>query len=348
MQRTVLLVASLASALCAQAPVAFETGVLPILKEHCFECHRGEHTDGNGRVRKPKGGLRLDGRSWILMGGKEGNVLTPGKPEQSPLYTRVVLPADHDERMPANGDPLGKEQSETLRGWIAAGADFGGWQGEALAAPSSAGSSESGAAAPAPVVAAVQAPVESSRSKLLAEVAGSLSPAPAGLVTKVAGDKARIEPVADGSPLLRVEFPGREDDVTDEDLAALAPLKEHIAYLGLGRTKITDVGCSAIGRMPRLLRLDLRETKVGDAGLGKLVGLKELRTLNLFSTEISDAGVTSILRLPKLTELRVYETAITEAGLGKLRQGRGELNVVGAPELPGASTATPTRQGRRR
>ena len=342
MRRAVLFVASLASALCSQAPVAFETDVLPILKEQCFDCHRGQHTDANGRVRKPKGGLRLDGRSWILMGGKEGNVLTPGKPEQSPLYTRVVLPADHDDRMPANGDPLGKEQTETLRRWVAAGADFGGWQGEPLAAPTGA----EGAAQPTPVK--VELPVESSRSKLLADVAGSLSPAPAGLITKVAGDKARIEAVAEGSPLLRVEFPGREDEVTDADLAALAPLKEHIAYLGLGRTRITDVGCSAIGRMPRLLRLDLRETKVGDAGLGKLVGLKELRTLNLFSTEVSDAGVTSLLRLPKLIELRVFETAITDAGLAKLRQGRAELNVVAAPELPGAPAAAPARQGRRR
>ena len=136
--------------------------------------------------------------------------------------------------------------------------------------------------------------------------------------------------------------------MTDAEIAALALLEEHIAYLGLGRTRITDVGCSAIGRMPRLLRLDLRETKVGDAGLGKLVGLKELRTLNLFATEVSDAGVTSLLRLPKLIELRVFETAITDAGLAKLRQGRAELNVVAAPELPGAPAAAPARQGRRR
>lgn len=348
MRRAALFLSSLASALGAQAPVAFEADVLPILKEQCFDCHRGQHTDSNGRVRKPKGGLRLDGRSWILMGGKEGNVLTPGKPEQSALYTRVVLPADHDDRMPANGDPLGKDQTETLRRWIAAGADFGGWQGEPLAAPSGPGPSGDRAATPTPVAVPVTAPAESSRSKLLAEVAGSLSPAPAGLVTKVAGDKARIEPVAEGSPLLRVEFPGREDEVTDADVAALAPLKEHIAFLGLGRTQITDVGCSAIGRMPRLVRLDLRETKVGDAGLGKLLGLKELRTLNLFSTEVTDAGVSSLLRLPKLAELRVYETGITDAGLAKLRQGRAELNVVAAPDLPGAPAAIPARQGGRK
>ena len=91
------------AALPAQAPVGFEADVLPILQAACFDCHRGEHTDATGRVRKPKGGLRLDGRGWILKGGKEGNVLTPGRAGQSPLYTRVVLPADHDDRMPANG-----------------------------------------------------------------------------------------------------------------------------------------------------------------------------------------------------------------------------------------------------
>ncbi len=328
----------------AQAPVAFEADVLPVLKERCFECHRGEYTDASGRLRKPKGGLRLDGRAWILMGGKEGNVLTPGRAEQSTLYTRVLLPADDDDRMPANGDPLGKEQTETLRRWIKEGADFGGWQGEPLAAASDTASG--GTAQPAPVKVAI--PEVSARSKLLAEVAGSLSPAPGGLITKAAGDKARIEALAPDSPLLRVEFIGHEEEVTDADLAALAPLKEHIAWLGLGRTKITDLGCSTIGRMPRLIRLDLRETKVGDAGLGKLVGLRELRTLNLFSTEVTDAAITSLLRLPKLTELRVYETGITEAGIARLVQDRAELNVVAAPELPGAPAATPARQGRRR
>ena len=95
------------SAVSVRAQVVdFSADVLPVLRDGCFRCHRGEYTDDNGRVRRPKGGLRLDGKAWILKGGKTGSVLTPGQALRSPMYTRTVLPADHDDRMPASGEPL--------------------------------------------------------------------------------------------------------------------------------------------------------------------------------------------------------------------------------------------------
>ena len=49
--------------------VDFEKQILPILKESCFKCHEKEHEDG-GKVKKPKGGLRLDGAAVIMKGGQ--------------------------------------------------------------------------------------------------------------------------------------------------------------------------------------------------------------------------------------------------------------------------------------
>ena len=45
--------------------VDFEKQVLPILKESCFKCHEKEHEDG-GKIKKPKGGLRLDHRDSAI------------------------------------------------------------------------------------------------------------------------------------------------------------------------------------------------------------------------------------------------------------------------------------------
>jgi hypothetical protein len=38
----------------------------------------------------------------------------PGDAENSELYRRTVLPAGHDEIMPAIGKPLGKKQTELI------------------------------------------------------------------------------------------------------------------------------------------------------------------------------------------------------------------------------------------
>lgn len=70
------------------------------------------------------GELRLDSRQAMLAGGSSGPALVPGQPEESPLYTLTVLPADDAEIMPpeGSGGPLGKELTEKLRRWIAEGA----------------------------------------------------------------------------------------------------------------------------------------------------------------------------------------------------------------------------------
>ena len=109
---TALLAHALSSARAADK-VDFEQQIKPILEFDCVRCHGPE---------KPKGGLRLDTRGGALKGGDNGPALVPGKPDQSPLYTSTILPADDDKHMPPKGDPLKKDQTELLRVWIEQGA----------------------------------------------------------------------------------------------------------------------------------------------------------------------------------------------------------------------------------
>jgi formylglycine-generating enzyme required for sulfatase activity len=66
----------------------------------------------------------LDSRQAALAGGISGPALVPGQPEKSLLYTTTLLPADHDQIMPPEGPPLARSQTELLKRWIAAGADW--------------------------------------------------------------------------------------------------------------------------------------------------------------------------------------------------------------------------------
>lgn len=319
------------------ARVDFTKQVLPILETRCFECHRAAYTDDKGRRRTPKGGLRLDGRQHILDGGDNGPVLTAGKSAQSELYTRTVLPDDHDEKMPNERDPLTRDQSETLKRWIDEGAEFGTWVGAAAEAAPPAAAAATAGAVPTPGAA-----------RFPATLAENLAPLAPTAFAKIAGGKALVTPIATDSPLLRVEFPGREDEVTDADVASLAPLREHVAVLTLARTKVSDQGLAHLARMPRIVQLDLRETKVTDRGIAALAALPELRQLNLFGTALTDGAVPALGKLAKLQSVHLWESAITERGLAELRKLLPEAQVVGAPALPEPEPAGAARGNRRR
>ena len=71
----------------------FTREVLPILSQHCFNCHG---PDENSR----KAGLRLDVREAALQSGdSDGAAIVPGQPDASALLARV-LSHDPDEVMP--------------------------------------------------------------------------------------------------------------------------------------------------------------------------------------------------------------------------------------------------------
>jgi hypothetical protein len=116
----------------AQDAVDFEKQILPILKESCFKCHEKEHED-KGKIKKPKGGLRLDSAATILKGGKEypdENVVA-GKPDASWLLKTMALPESDELAMPpeGKGDRVSAENQALIKKWIASGASFGAWKG---------------------------------------------------------------------------------------------------------------------------------------------------------------------------------------------------------------------------
>jgi hypothetical protein len=294
-----------------EAKVDFESRVLPILRERCFSCHEAPKTAPDGRAVKPKGGLRLDGRGWILRGSDEQSVLIPGDAGKSRLYTLTVLPADHEDRMPSKGDPLTKAQSETLRLWINQGAVFGTWTGASGGRVEAAPKVPEAVAVPPP-------PIVSSRLTLLVTLSKGLTPASAAELERARKAGATVEPVSPGSPLLSVSFISKESTTGDKEIAELSPLMGKIAWLDLSRTKVSDAGLKGLSGGAKLVRLDLHATAVTDAGLASLKELKELRFLNLYGTPVTDAGLVVLEALAALEDLYLRDTKVTEAGIAKL------------------------------
>lgn len=95
--------------------VDFVRDVRPIFEKHCYECHG---------AKKQKSGLRLDVKSAAFKGGDGyGASIVAGKAAESPLI-ELVTSADAETRMPPNKPPLSATEIETLRKWIAEGAQW--------------------------------------------------------------------------------------------------------------------------------------------------------------------------------------------------------------------------------
>lgn len=298
--------------------VDFAKQILPVLEKKCLDCHKAPHEE-NGRVKKPKGGLRLDAAWAMLKGGETGPALVPGDAAKSYMLEVVTLPKDDDMFMPPKGAPLTAEEIQLLRDWIVAGADFGGWKGNEEGAPP-ASANPAGSAAPR----------VREHELLYAELEKGLKPAPAEAIEVAKAVGAQVSPLKVDGALLRVDFLTGVSQCRDENVASLEGVKDQLARLDLGRTAITDAALQSLAGFPRLVALDLRQTAVTDAGLAALKELPRLQTLNLFGTGITDAGLKHLAGLPALKQVYLSQTKATPAGLKQLAAARPGLQVFGA------------------
>ncbi len=102
------------AALANPAAMDFAKQVQPLLESKCVSCHNPDKT---------KGDLLLHTAEGVMKGGEAGAAVVAGQADKSPLYTRVVLPEDHDDHMPPKGS-LTPQESEVLKRWIAEGAKW--------------------------------------------------------------------------------------------------------------------------------------------------------------------------------------------------------------------------------
>jgi hypothetical protein len=98
-----------------QSPELFDASIAPILSAKCVSCHQ----PGNS-----KGGLDITTREGMLRGGDSGPAIVPGKPDESPIYARTIPHDGEAPEMPEKGTPLSESESEALRTWIDAGANW--------------------------------------------------------------------------------------------------------------------------------------------------------------------------------------------------------------------------------
>ncbi|MEK9985032.1 MAG: c-type cytochrome domain-containing protein, partial [Opitutae bacterium] len=216
--------------------VSFEKDVWPVFEARCVECHRKPYEE-DGRLKKPKAGLRLDGAWHIMRGSDDGPIVVAERLDASTLYHHITLPSDDDDIMPPKGAPLSKSQIQSIGDWILDGASFGDWTG----------------ATDGVVLEKAKDQYVPKHVVYFKSLENGLEPLPESLSTQLSKvSSASIRRLHPESPLLDVGFFTTPNEIGDQQLAQLMGLREHVTKLSLARTGVTDKSVSLAGQFPHL------------------------------------------------------------------------------------------------
>jgi mono/diheme cytochrome c family protein len=273
---------SAANSLAAEA-VDFAAEIEPIFAARCAKCH-GE--------AKAQAKLRLDSIAAL----EERITVKPqlvvaGKPDESLLYQRLVLPADNPKRMPKGGEPLPQEQVALVAEWIKQGASFGKTE-------------------TAPDATAAAAP-EKTKTEPKKVVIPDVAPAAKEAVDQLVAAGARVTPLFAGSNLLEVSFAAQGEPAADADVAEMSGVAEQVYTLNLANAKITAAGLAPLAGLKHLTALHLEHSTIDDEAIRHLSGLASLEYLNLYGTSISDAGLEHLKELKQLRNLYLWQTKVS-------------------------------------
>ncbi len=304
---TTLLIAAVTALLFAPissvAAVDYAKQVQPIFMEHCAGCHGKKKGLGKLRLHTPA----AIHEKWE----KDEHLIVKGKPDESELYERLVLPEGHKKLMPKKADPLSKENISLIRQWIEEGAVF-------------------------PVLADAKPQAESGdKKKEAVKKAKPLPELPLPEVTvagsaaleKLTAAGAQVAPLFANSSLLQVSFALRGEPATDADLALLTDVADQIYSLNLAKAKVSDEGLAMLTQLKNLTQLHLENSSVTDAALEHLRGSERLQYLNLYGTGVTDAGVKHLEGLKYLRKLYVWQTKVSYDTAQTMEKGTAGLAV---------------------
>jgi len=105
-----------ATVAAATAAPSFKQDVLPILNQHCIQCH------SEGHIGFQSIGLDLTTFQGVMNGSQHGRAVIPMRPQMSPLVKVLDWSKGTYPHMPANQHQLDKKEVDTISAWIAAGA----------------------------------------------------------------------------------------------------------------------------------------------------------------------------------------------------------------------------------
>jgi uncharacterized membrane protein len=234
-----------------QEAIVFADIIQPILIDKCGGCHSAV---------KQKGGLRLDGKEWILKGGKDGKVFVQGDANASELYKRIILDPLDEKHMAPKGKPqLTEQETNLIHWWINGDAGFEKKVKE-VTQPSQI----------APALLAMQSAAVTQKKAAIPE--GSVDAVSQSVLDTLRNAGIVILPVAVNSNYLLANFVSIPK-LNDRAVALLSQVRKQLIWLKLGYANLSEESWKIIGQCNNLTRLSIEHTNITDDNLANLVDL---------------------------------------------------------------------------
>lgn len=293
--------ASQTTELSLEHSTVYELSVRRVFEKKCFSCHNDS---------KAKGGLVMTSVEQFIKGGKHGQVLVAGKPDESHLIKVIELPLTHDHHMPPDGKAqLAETEVDLIRTWIQAGADFKSKivdlkPGDSLRI----------------MAFAMMANEETTKERVYDFAAASED-----VIAKLNSPFLSLAPLYRNSPALRADF-FLKDAFSVDALENLKGVNVQLVELNLSRMPVADKELYIIKQFSNLEKLNLNFTQVS-SDLKPLNSLTHLKSLSLSGTSVTTEALAE-LSLPALRELFVWNTSISETDRASINTKYPNVSIV--------------------
>lgn len=277
-----------------QNAVLYTDIVQPILNNNCVSCHN---------PKKSKGDLLLNTREGIQTSGENAPVVLANHPDRSDLFKRMGLPKENDKHMPPDGKRQPSKEEVALIGvWIENGMSFDKTIGEM-------GLEKALFASFFPKTMEFDYPdttvEEAHRDSIL----------------KVKETGLHVEAISGTTNFLKVSalnLPSLEDS----NFEYLLPVKEHIAVLDLGGTKISDAIFDKLSKLNNLTILKLDNTSITGDQIELLASLSHLKSLNISHTSFRESELPKLEEFGHLKKVFLFNALADRMGTHTLGEGK--------------------------
>jgi len=291
--------------------VLFDDVIMAFVDVKCMSCHNDN---------KMKGDYAMTSYELMIAGGEsQSKAVIAGAPDASELVKRVLLPADHEDRMPPKGKtPLSDLEIEILTGWINQGAlpnqKVGEIQDSLLLENVEAYLPE----LTAHLVRQYQTEQE------LEKIEEKLK----SVTAEIGLEVKRYQGEEDGEPFFSLSMTFPPSHITDESLKKLSPYYAYFRKVSIVGSEVSDDGLYLVSKMKNLKELYLQKTKVSSDGLGYLTKLSELEILNLSYTKIDDPGIIQLSTFPSLSKVYLLGNDLSDQVVQAMKKANPKVQLL--------------------
>lgn len=274
----------------------YEDVVLHTITEKCVQCH--------GAARQ-KGMLRLDGKEWMLKGGKNGEVIDLKNPENSEILKRVLLELNDDHHMPPKDkNQLSEDELVILIWWLQSGAEF-----DKKVALYTKDQKIEKALSTFHQKIKSETKVEAIREKIAA--------IPTSTLSKLEKSGWVISPLSSTDNYVRVVGFNLEVPLNNA-LDDLKQIKSNIVELKFSFKKISDSNILVLKDFKNLEKLWLDHTMITDKSLKLMNEFQKLIYLNISNTAVTSKGIEQLNPNSLIKKIYAYNTGIQKIELTQL------------------------------